>query len=179
MQPCPRQTNEATMTVQREHVSHWRPDGTCSYCGSIDAATLFAAIEAGAQLEPTDKNYKVYVTIANPKAGQRRVISSASGPSHDEFIARGYLPTDSLSDEDEAVMLADGYGKGTPFRPALVKFGVHEPTTRAKFYFQHLTDEERRTFVGLMNAKRINLAYPGHFYRLPFFVAREAATGKA
>lgn len=113
-QPCPRQTNEATLSIQREHVSHWRADGTCSYCGSVSPERLFAAIEAGMVLEPTDKDYKVY------------------------------LRTESGDGQEQ------------------------------KFYFQHLSVEERHRFIGLMNEKRLKLGLPGHFYVLPFFVQREA-----
>lgn len=34
----------------------------CSYCGSMHPDDFFAAIEAGWEVEPTDKNYKSYVT---------------------------------------------------------------------------------------------------------------------
>lgn len=37
----------------------YRPN--CSYCGSMSQTTFFAAIDGGAELGPTDKNYKVYV----------------------------------------------------------------------------------------------------------------------
>ena len=47
------------MAVSRS--DHWRPDRTCSYCGSISPAALFEAIDAGEELGPTDKSYKVYV----------------------------------------------------------------------------------------------------------------------
>lgn len=40
---------------------HWRPDGTCSYCGSMKPEALFAAITEGKEITPTDKNYKIYV----------------------------------------------------------------------------------------------------------------------
>lgn len=40
----------------------------------------------------------------------------------------------------------------------------------AKFYFPHLSEDQRHEFVDLLNAKKINLGYPGYFYRLPFFV---------
>lgn len=33
----------------------------CSYCGSMHPDDLFAAIERGDELGPTDKNYKLYV----------------------------------------------------------------------------------------------------------------------
>ena len=39
-----------------------------------------------------------------------------------------------------------------------------------KFYFQHLSSEQRSAFVDLLNGKRLKLGYPGYFYRLPFFV---------
>lgn len=43
-----------------------------------------------------------------------------------------------------------------------------------KFYFAHLSEDERRAFVEMLNGKKLALAYPGHFYRLPFFCVREA-----
>jgi hypothetical protein len=96
----------------REDEDEWRPAGgergeRCSYCGSIKPEEVFAAIDNGEELIPTDKDYKLYV----------------------------------------------------------------EPGHR-KFYFQHLSEEERKRFVDAMNEKRINYAYPGHFYRLPFFATR-------
>jgi hypothetical protein len=39
----------------------WRPDGTCSYCGSISPDELFTSIEANEKIVPTDKSYKIYV----------------------------------------------------------------------------------------------------------------------
>lgn len=42
-----------------------------------------------------------------------------------------------------------------------------------KFYFSHLSREERQEFVELMNAKKLNIGMPGHFYVLPFFVTSD------
>ena len=42
----------------------------------------------------------------------------------------------------------------------------------AKVYFQHLSEAQRREFVDLLNARRVAVGYPGHFYVLPFFIAR-------
>lgn len=40
----------------------YRGDDTCSFCGSLNPATLLARLEAGdVELGPTDKSYKVYV----------------------------------------------------------------------------------------------------------------------
>jgi hypothetical protein len=42
----------------------------------------------------------------------------------------------------------------------------------SKFYYQHLSDDQRREFVELHNAGTMNVGVPGHFYRLPFFMVR-------
>lgn len=41
-----------------------------------------------------------------------------------------------------------------------------------KFYFQHLSDDQKRRFIELLNENKIQLEYPGFFYRLPFFCKR-------
>lgn len=40
----------------------------------------------------------------------------------------------------------------------------------AKFYFQHLSEQQKQRFVELLNEKKLNIDYPGHFYRRPFFI---------
>lgn len=40
---------------------HWRADGTCSYCGSLNPDDFMKMAIDGVELGPTDKNYKVYV----------------------------------------------------------------------------------------------------------------------
>ncbi len=41
-----------------------------------------------------------------------------------------------------------------------------------KVYYQHFSEEQCRKFIDLLNAKKLNVAYPGHFYVLPFFIGR-------
>ncbi|CAG2144476.1 hypothetical protein LMG31506_03014 [Cupriavidus yeoncheonensis] len=38
-----------------------------------------------------------------------------------------------------------------------------------KFYFQHLDEAGMRKFIELVNAKRMRIGYPGHFYVRPYF----------
>ncbi len=99
---CPRRS-EAPYQITEPPDSWDNQDGTCSYCGSISPAEMFRRVEAGVKVEPTDKNYKIYI-------GQN------------------------------------------------------------KFYLQHLTVEERHKFIKLYNDKVMQMAYPGYFYRLPFFM---------
>jgi len=39
----------------------------------------------------------------------------------------------------------------------------------SKFYFQHLSDEQKTEFVELYNEKCMKVGYPGYLYTLPFF----------
>jgi hypothetical protein len=40
-----------------------------------------------------------------------------------------------------------------------------------KFYFQHLSEAQKREFVALLNSKSLKIGFPGHFYTLPYFIA--------
>ena len=111
---CPRveESSPVFHTYQLGLAAFWQHDKTCSYCGSLAPAEFFAAIDAGVELGPTGKSYKVYLR------------------------------------------------------------GEHAPPVRGapKFYFQHLSDEERQRFVDLVNAKKLNIGDPGYFHTLPFFM---------
>lgn len=50
-----------------------------------------------------------------------------------------------------------------------VKVEPRMATTHAKFYFQHLSPEQRTRFVELINERKMKVGMPGHFYVLPFF----------
>ena len=158
--PCPRMS-EATLSSQLAHVTHWRDDGTCSYCGSLSPEALFAAIENGtAVLGATDKDYKLYVDLPNPKEGQPRL----SGSTNAGECPQGWLPADAEAKTKW------GLSPGTTFyvvRP-------DGPTRHAKFYFQHLSDDQKQRFVDLYNARRLKF-HPGDgFYVMPFFMKRLA-----
>jgi hypothetical protein len=47
-----------------------------------------------------------------------------------------------------------------------------QETWNGKFYFQHLSVEQRVEFVRLYNAGALTFAYDGHFTVLPFFMKR-------
>lgn len=40
----------------------------------------------------------------------------------------------------------------------------------AKFYFQHLSKEQRREFADMMTAREVAYGYPGYFTVLPYFI---------
>src|SRR5947208_1601935 len=131
MHPCPRQAE----SFRPSQDTQWREDGTCSYCGSISPDALFKAINDGCELGPTDKSYKVYVDRPDPEAGIPWIDASAN---HDQSDKPGW---ECLTAERLATL-----------HPQLQKW--YEPgqwvqvTTKSakrsdKFYFQHLSIDER------------------------------------
>lgn len=161
MQPCPRQ-GDATLSSQLIHVSEWkeRPDGlACSYCGSMHPDDFFKAIEQKCELGPTDKNYKVYVEVPDSRHGEPWIYSTANF----KFDERAILVT------AENVHL---YKDLTDFRDLIgswITIGVRPVHVSRKFYFYHLSDEQKLKFIDLLNQRQINIGVPGRFYVLPFF----------
>lgn len=163
-QPCPRQTHEAVMEVQKRHVSHWEDDGTCSYCGSIKPEDFLKAVEDGLKITPTDKSYKAYIDF--PPTGVERVMGSAW--SKEQPYIGGWI---EATPEVCAKFNYEPWGQDSKFHDGekhWVTTGVDSVITK-KFYFQHLSEDQRAEFVELYNAKKFNFAFPGHFYVMPFF----------
>jgi hypothetical protein len=112
-----------------------------------------ARLEAGdVILVPTDKNYKVYVK------------NDGGEPFKQTFR------TDEPSKPGEIMKDPMDQSKWT---------WTTQETSQTKFYFQHLSEEQRKRFVELLNTKKIKLDYPGYFYRLPFFATWESVLAVA
>lgn len=76
---------------------------------------------------------------------------------------------------DEFMRLA---GSGTMLTPTDKDYKVYvvqDGHKHSKFYFQHLSGDQRTAFIGLLNDYKIVLGYPGAFYVLPFFVSSSDA----
>lgn len=148
---CPRQ-GESGMRGNDGPQAWWRDGDECSYCGSLKPETFFAHVEAGCEVGPTDKSYKAYIDIPNPKAGERVRIGSTSGP-----WPSPYAPDDITEAEK-----ARGHYERIEYGPAPAK-------TMGKFYFQHLDDAGQDRFITLVNERKMKIGYPGHFYARPYF----------
>lgn len=150
----------------------WRErDGhkSCSYCGSITPDEVFAAIETGNQVTPTDKSYKIYVDVVDPNEGKPRIVGSANfNPGGEGWVLLTAENRDTLPLDDWA---REHWKNGEHW----VRIEPRGKTVHAKFYFQHFSADEQQRFIDLLNAKKLNLAYPGHFYVSPFFARRGAA----
>jgi hypothetical protein len=58
---CRRRDDGTQLKGYKDDLDWWRNDGTCSYCGSLNPDRAMQLIEAGSQVCPTDKNYKIYL----------------------------------------------------------------------------------------------------------------------
>lgn len=167
MLPCPRRA-EASFSITPPDRDHWREDDkSCSYCGSMHPDTFMRLAAAGNKVTPTDKGYKVYVEVDNALVGKRACVTSASHP-----IAGYKILTEEMADTVTWERESDRkYYVGR-----YVQFSEHPATKTKKFYFMHLSEEQKVEFVGLINDKKLTLAHPGYFYVLPYFVTRKPAT---
>lgn len=135
----------------------------CRWDGSLHPDDFMELLERpGVQLTPTDKNYKVYIEFEDDSdAEEWRVASVTSHDPEEEGWMRG---TEIPPDVDTS-----GWGDLSESWVKLIQRGSKKTE---KFYFEHLSEEQRKRFINMLNNKQISLAYPGHFYNLPFFISR-------
>jgi hypothetical protein len=60
-----------------------------------------------------------------------------------------------------------------PHMPDQCTHWVTRDMAGTKFYFWHLSTEQRKRFIELLNDKKLRIGYPGHFYVKPFFLTYE------
>lgn len=146
-QICPRRS-ESVFGLRKEKADTWREDDTCSYCGSVNPDTLMTRLEAGdIEIGPTDKSYKIYVHNAGGAAFKQTYRDCYEQPR------TGKAKEPKCTGPDDC------------------SHWVTREINDTKFYFQHLSAEQRTKFIEIYNAKRMKIGYPGHFYVLPFFCA--------
>lgn len=126
----------------------WDSDDTCSYCGSLIPSAFFDAVRRGDEVTPTDKNYKAYVRLTSEKA-----IAQYRQEINEEMAREQKHPDERV----ETICQ----------NPDTVQH------VTKKVYFQHFTEEDKDTFISLLNGKQMRLGVPGHFYRLPFFLTHK------
>lgn len=162
---------------------------SCSYDGSMHPDEFMAYLDKpGTELTPTDKNYKVYISVASEEADEMRVVVSTTRETppepaygrewmtHEEAVER--YPELREDYESRQRWIENTTAPSHPMRTQTnyVQVGHRGGRRESKFYFEHLSDEQRKRFVELLNAGKLNLREPGFFYRLPFFITRGEAT---
>lgn len=149
--------------VVRFGTPHWREDNTCAHCGGIRPSIAMKHIREGAEVTPTDKSYKIYVDVPDPKVGQMRVVSTMN------FTPTDYNPEDrGYVKADPEVLKASGWGTGDSDYSKGIQWMMlkpHDAIMNAKCYLNHFSESQALEFVRLIETKKMNIAFPGHFYR--------------
>ena len=114
---CPRKLQDSSYSqIDKEKEDIWQSrnifqnpnlDKYCSYCGSLHPQIFLDLVEKGAELIPTDKDYKAYITFKK---------------------------------------------------------------IETKFYFWHLSKLNINRYIELAEKRKINFAFPGFFYKKPYFL---------
>jgi hypothetical protein len=138
---------------------------TCSYCGSISPDTLLDKIRDGWIIEPTDKPTKAY--LAKPY--------NAEELAHAKFHSTGWQKAYQAvrgegATENEAAFAADAWWDENESQE-------HRGRAVGKFYYGHLSGQQREEFVEQHNSQAMRLAYPGYFYVRPGFCT-DAGNGR-
>lgn len=86
----------------------------------------------------------------------------------------------SLHPDDFMRLVKDGWMVGATDKSYKAYLGSPDPggsSMETKFYFQHLSDEQKQEFVDLYNARQIVFSGGIGFYRLPFFMKPRSGGG--
>lgn len=179
-QNCPRRMSIWGPWERKEGLDSWAGRGgitsqqeiglTCSFCGSLHPDRFMDLIRQHWVVVPTDKNYKAYLgrpLTAGEKAQRKRQWMEAehgiAKAIRDLGAREGKTPEQITADLEHEWPASEG--------PLMASHGQE-----AKFYYQHLSEAQRRDFISLYNAGEMTVGYPGHFYRLPFFCVPPADT---
>lgn len=123
----------------------------CSYCGSLSGVEFLAAVEAGVEVGPTDKSYKLYMDL--PRNSTAPVVLSSTNRLDDPSYTRY---EDLTVAQRKAVTMTE---------PEQWAYSFHVPaTTHEKFYTHHFSEEQGWAFWDLHIAGSVNWGYPGYPY---------------
>lgn len=175
-QTCPRRMSDFGPWDRAEGLDEWTTGHglvgqddvgpSCSFCGSLHPDRFMELVREGWVVGPTDKNYKAY--LESPLTDEQKAAKRERWMERDG-IARAIRDLGERDGKTAEQVQADLDDEWT--RQAS---GWLHGEQSAKFYYQHLSAEQRAEFIELVNSGRMVIGYPGHFYRLPFFCGRGA-----
>ena len=168
---CPRRLSAFGPWERAEGLDRWVTDRgmaaqvgpSCDFCGSLHPDRFMELVREGWIVGPTDKSYKAYLaqpyTDAEVADRKQRWLSAPYGVANAvrELGAQDGKTPEQINadlehhwDEHEAPLLVGG-------------------NERAKFYYEHLSAEQRDEFIDLHNSSSMRFGYPGYLYVLPYF----------
>ena len=105
-----------------------------------------------------------------PRRSESNGIWVDSGP--DEWFLRASRLVCSYCGSLHPELFMDAARLGVELGPTDKNYKIYVGSDHAKFFFQHLGQEQQREFVELMNSGVLNLGPTGRFYVDPYFVSR-------
>ena len=135
----------------------------CTFCGSLHPDTFMELVEAGAVVGPSDKAYKAYLHAAVDET----MVAARKERWKSQRLAQAIRDTGTISGLAEEAIEAEVERHWAEHEEPLVG-GL----MIGKFYYQHLSEDQKRRFVALHNEGKMAIGHPGHFYVLPFFMVR-------
>ncbi len=173
-QTCPRRMSEFGPWERAEGLDQWttghgaigqdRVGPSCSFCGSLHPDRFMELVREGWVVEPTRKSYKA--NLSEPVTDEQGAARRNRWMEADA-IARAIRELGERDGKTPAQIQADLDREWTERQEPLL-----QGERSAKFYYQHLSDEQQAEFIELVNSDRIAIGYPGYFYRLPYFCRR-------
>jgi hypothetical protein len=176
-QTCPRRLSDLGPWERDENLDTWdireqMHEGLrarhCSFCGSLHPDDFMALVKDGWIVGPTDKSYKAYLgkPRTDEEIAQRKIDFMVGNTA--KALVKG--TKDHHPDMTDGEVQAELERYWQEMELPLAQSGGQE----TKFYFQHLSADQRQEFIALYNDKVMRVGYPGHFYSLPFFCRRDA-----
>lgn len=175
-QTCPRRMNEYGPWKRTEGLDEWRADRglagqnhvglSCSFCGSLHPDRFMELLRDGWVLGPTDKRYKAY--LGKPLSADEIAARKARWLDGDSIV-RAIRELGERDGKTPEQIGADLECEWTERQIPGLGSGQE-----AKFYYQHLSEAQKREFIDLHNAHRLTVGYPGSLYVLPFFCCEHA-----
>lgn len=174
-QTCPRRMSGLGPWERAEDLDEWRSGGgiigqeriglSCSFCGSLHPDRFMELVGEGWVVGPTDKSYKAYLSkplTADEVADRKRQWLTSDG------VTRAIREAGERDGKTAGQIEADIEHEWTTIQaPLLLSAGIE-----AKFYYQHLSDDQQAEFIELYNEHQMVVGWPGHLYTLPFFCRR-------
>jgi hypothetical protein len=178
-QTCPRRMAGYPYAEGMAGPDEWRTDragligqgsvgSSCSYCGSLHPDRFMELVREGWIVGPTDKSYKAY--LGRPVTDEDRT----------RIKAAWHAEPGGIAETVRAMGVKDGKTAEQVDADIAILWRRQEQATagscgqEAKFYFQHLSDDQKREFVDLLSANAMQVGYPGYFYSPPFFMTYAA-----
>lgn len=167
------------------------PEGLhCPYDGSMHPDEFMAYLEKPwTELTPTDKNYKVYISVVSEENDEMREYASTTrdtrpGDENGMEWGREWMTWETAVERhpelreayERHLRMVENTAPSHPWRTAThwLQVGPRGDRRESKFYFEHLSDEQKQRFVDLLNKGKLTLREPGFFYRRPFFIASQS-----